>query len=68
MVEPTPQERYSHALDLLRIATAPPSTVAASTGRGSWKRRAGQTRPRTRLLRQPRNQVTRPSPGPVFRN
>jgi hypothetical protein len=34
-VEPTPQERYSHALNLLRSATAPPSTVAAATGTGS---------------------------------
>jgi hypothetical protein len=34
-VEPTPQERYSHALNLLRSATAAPSTVAAATGSGS---------------------------------
>lgn len=30
-VEPTPQERYSHALNLLRSATAPPSTAAAAS-------------------------------------
>jgi hypothetical protein len=34
-VEPTPQERYSHALNLLRSATAPPGTVADAAGRGS---------------------------------
>jgi hypothetical protein len=34
-VEPTPQERYAHALNLLTSATAPLSMVAAATGRGS---------------------------------
>jgi hypothetical protein len=34
-IEPTPQERYAHALNLLRSATAPPSTVTAAAGMGS---------------------------------
>ena len=34
-VQPTPQERYSHALSLLRSATAPPSQIAAEAGTGS---------------------------------
>jgi hypothetical protein len=33
-VQLTPQERYSHALSLLRSATAPPSQIAAEGGTG----------------------------------